>query len=164
MNTPDEDKKEAVILSMDVKSLFPSITKAVAKKAIEDLLKNTDLYILNIDWWEAVKYVFVTVSQQEIGDKGLSDVIPARVKKSARLTVNCLQNNTDDDEKWIRAARLPNSDAEKKTILAAAVDFVMGNHVYKVYDGKLRADREGTSTTLAASSSPPPLTASSPTT
>ena len=47
---------------MDVKSLYPSITKAVAKTAIEDLLKNTDLNILNIDWWEAVKYVFVTVS------------------------------------------------------------------------------------------------------
>ena len=82
--------------------------------------------------------MLVTVSQQEIGDKGLSNVIPARVKKSARLTVNCLQDNTDDDVKWTRAACLPNSDAEKKTILAlvlaAQVDFVMGNHVYKVGD------------------------------
>ena len=44
---------------MDVKSLYPSITKAVAKKAIEELLLNTDLNILNIlniNWWEAVKF------------------------------------------------------------------------------------------------------------
>ena len=59
----DEDKKNATVLSMDVKSLYPSITKAVAKKAIEDILLNTDLAILNINWWEAVKFVFVTVSK-----------------------------------------------------------------------------------------------------
>ena len=112
LNTSEEDKREAVILSMDVKSLYPSITKAVAKRAIEDLLKNTDLSFLNINWWEAVKYVFVTISQQEIDDKRLSEVIPSRVKKSARLTVNCLQNNADDDEKCIRAARIPNGDDE----------------------------------------------------
>ena len=120
---------------MDVKSLYPSITEAVAKKAIVDLLKNTDLSFLNINWWEAQKYVFVTISQQEIVDKRLSEFIPSRVKKSARLTVNCLQDNKDDDEKWIKAARRPNGDDEKKKmlalVLAAAVDFVMGHHVYK---------------------------------
>ena len=82
---------------MDVKSLYPSITKAVAKKAIEDIIQNTDINILNINWWEVVKYVFVTISQQEINDKELSDVIPSRVKKAPRLNVNCLQNNEDDD-------------------------------------------------------------------
>ena len=58
-NTSDDDKKNAIVLSMDVKSLYPSITKAVAKKAIEELLLNTDLNILNIlniNWWEAVKF------------------------------------------------------------------------------------------------------------
>ena len=86
---------------MDVKSLYTSITKAVAKKAMEDILLKTDFNILNINWWEAMKYVFVTVSQQEISDKGISDVIPSRVKKAPRLNVNCLQNNEDDDQKWV---------------------------------------------------------------
>ena len=136
-NTSEDDKKNAIVLSMDVKSLYPSITKAVAKKAIEDILMNTDLDILNINWWEAVKFVFVTVSQQEINDKDLSEVIPSRVKKAPRLNVNCLQNNEDDDLKWRRALRLPD-DEEKKKILALVlgvlVDFVMSNHVYKIGD------------------------------
>ena len=128
-NTSKEEKKKAIVLSMDVKSLYPSITNAVAKKSIEDIIMNTDLGILNINWWEAVKYVFVTVSQQEISDKGLSKVIPSRV--------NCLQNNEDDDEKWKRAPRLSNDEEKKKIlalVLAALVDFVMSNHVYKVGD------------------------------
>ena len=136
-NTSDEDKKDAIVLSMDVKSLYPSITKAIAKKAIEDILLNTDLTILNINWWEAVKYVFVTVSRQEISDKGLSDVTPSCVKKAPRLNVNCLQNNEDDDSKWLRASRLPDENEKKKIlglVLATLVDFVMSNHVYKVGD------------------------------
>ena len=136
-NASEEDKKQAIVLSMDVKSLYPSIKKVVAKKAIEDILMNTDLSILNINWWEATKYVFVTVSQQEISDKGLSDVIPSRVKKAPRLNVNCLQNSEDDDKKWLRASRLPNDDEKKKIlalVLSELVDFVMGNHVYKVGD------------------------------
>ena len=136
-NTSEEDKKTAIILSMDVKSLYPSIKKAVAKKAIEDILKNTDLDILNTNWWEAVKFVFVTVSQQEISDKGLSEVIPSRAKKAPRLNIDCLQNNEDDEIKWRRAPRLP-SDNEKRTILALVlsvlVDFVMSNYIYKVGD------------------------------
>ena len=98
---------------------------------------NSDLDILNINWWEAVKFVFVTVSQQEISDKGLSEVIPSRVKKAPRLTINCLQNNEDDDAKWLRASRIPNDNEKKKIlalVLATLVDFVMGNHVYKVGD------------------------------
>ena len=65
--------------------------------------------------------MFVTVFQQDIREKEVSDINPSRVKKAARLNVNCLQNNEDDEKNKILAL-----------VLAALVDFHehMSNHVY----------------------------------
>ena len=139
-NTIEEERKKCKILSFDVKSLYPSVTKKVAEQGIKDLIMNSDMEVVNIDYKEMSKYLFVMMTQDEIEDEELNEVMPKRVKVSRKpLTLNCLLSNKPEHEEWV-IGRTP-TEHEKRVMLAntvtVGVKYVMSSHTYKMGDDKL---------------------------
>ena len=124
------------VLSMDVKSLYPSLTKNVCKDAMKWLVQRSELTIINVDWDQVVRYVAVNMSPADIDKEGVSDVIPGRAKVSRRkITTNCLKSKTADTD-WLEA-NPPTLEQKTKLIglvLAIAVETIMSQHTYMVGD------------------------------
>ena len=137
-SAPD-DKKKCMILSMDVKSLYPSLRIGPCMEAVRELVENSDIEVRNIEWWEVQKYVAVFYTPEEIEESGLRSVIPKRQKVSkVTLTMNCLSNSSAkvDHEKWAPCDN-PNTEQKKKLLgmaIAMGVKIVMVNHTYSVGD------------------------------
>ena len=51
----EEMRKSCKILSFDVKSLYPSVTKSVAEQCVKDLVLNSDMKVININYKEMSK-------------------------------------------------------------------------------------------------------------
>ena len=133
INTSDEVRAESVLLSMDIKALYPSMRDEVIVRAVRELILESDLKAVSVEYLEVGKYLRVVLSSEEIGDHGLTDVLPRRSKMSRRkLTTNCL-----DDGNWVPAKDRPD-DQQRKLMLALAVSegvrTVVGNHTYMVGD------------------------------
>ena len=52
--TDPEAKKHCVVLSMDAKDLYGSMTLQESKLAVIDMINGSDLELKNFDWYEAV--------------------------------------------------------------------------------------------------------------
>ena len=78
------DKRFVRILSMDVKALYPSMSRSESRKAIIEMIVNSGVSVENVDFEEATKFIVVMYSQDDIELYGLSDVIPTRAKVTTR--------------------------------------------------------------------------------
>ena len=136
-NTDEEERKKCKIMSFDVKSLYPSVTKRVAEQGIKELIMNSDMEVMNINYKEMSKYLFVMMAQEEIENEGLSEIMPKRVKMSRKpLTLNCLLSNKPEHEEWVMGRNA--TEHEKRVMLAntiaVGVKYVMASHTYKMGD------------------------------
>ena len=125
------NKKKVKAVSFDVKGLFPAMTRSESRLAVIEMVENSDVNVQSVNYEEAVKFIAVMYSKDDISKHGLSSVIPAREKEATRqLTVNCLKTPGG----WLPAAQNPN-DMQKQKILAlvvaAGVDVVFANHCYR---------------------------------
>ena len=137
MRGNEKMRKTCKILSFDVKSLYPSVTKSVAEQCVKDLVLNSDMEVININYKEMSKYLFVMMTPDEVSRDKLGEVLPKRVKISRKpLTTNCLLSNKPEHEEWV-LGRSPTED-EKRMMLAntvaIGVRYVMENHTYKMGD------------------------------
>ena len=134
-NKLDENiRMRCVVLSMDVKALYPSMKWSKIIKAVMELIENSKMKIENVNWREISKYIAVMFTPEEIEGEGLTLVIPNRESKRA-VTINYLQSSKND-EKWSKA-RKPGVRQEKKMlamVISKGVELVMSNHTYKVGD------------------------------
>ena len=93
--------------------------------------------VINVNYTEVSKYLYIMMSQEEKESEKLNEVLPKRVKVSRKpLTTNCLLSNKPEKDEWI-LGRSPN-DQEKRVMLANAVALgvrsVMSSHSYKMGD------------------------------
>ena len=74
VNTSEDERKRCHILSFDVKSLYPSISKAAAEKGVKDLILRSEMEVMNINYTEMSKYLYIMMSQEKKGREKLSEV------------------------------------------------------------------------------------------
>ena len=60
-NQETGDKSKTRALSMDVKGLYPAMTRAESKKSVIDMVCNSDVSVENVDYDEAVKLLFMII-------------------------------------------------------------------------------------------------------
>ena len=129
-----EDKEQFRIVSMDIKALYPSMRWQDIIKAVREMIENSDMIIENTDWHEIGKYLAVMMSNEEIIQEGLNNVVPKR-KSNREITINYLQSKRNN-ENWTKA-RKPGKRQQRRMIALAVsigVHQVLGNHTYLVGD------------------------------
>jgi hypothetical protein len=74
---------------MDVKALYPSMSWEEIVKSVKWVIMNTNMDIENVNWSEVGKYLAVMMTNEEIMDEGLENVIPKRRGiRLRKITVN----------------------------------------------------------------------------
>jgi hypothetical protein len=131
-----EKRVECKIISMDIKALYPSMSWKEIVVSVKELIMDSDMVIQNVDWAEVVKYLAVMMTDQQIEEEGLRNVIPKRRGvRLRRITINYLQQKKNAD-KWL-PARSPGV-RQKRRMLALAlshgVQTTLSSHTYCVGD------------------------------
>ena len=62
-------REKCVVLSMDVKALYPSMKWIKIIKAVIELIENSEMKIENINWREIAKYIAVMFTKGNMKDK-----------------------------------------------------------------------------------------------
>ena len=129
-------RENCVLLSMDVKALYPSMQWDDIVIAVQDMIVKNRMEIANVDWTEVGKYVAVMVPQDVIEQQGLVNVVPKRKRNRTRhITINYLRNKKNNDN-WT-VARKPGCRQKTKLLalaISTGVKLVMANHTYRVGD------------------------------
>ena len=129
-------REKCVLLSMDVKALYPSMQWEDIVIAVKEMIEMSGLEIENVNWREVSKYIAVMVPAEVIEKEGLTVVIPKRKKKRTRkITINYLRSKNNDD-KWT-IGRKPGVRQKQKMLalaISTGVKVVMSNHTYRVGD------------------------------
>ena len=108
-----------VVFSMDVVALYPNILAEMAKVAVAEAIERTEMDWENIDVVNLQRYVAMTLSKEEIKDKGLQDIIP---DPKGTTTFHSFVNprktaaQTGGDSQFREATRIPNEKEVKVLI------------------------------------------------
>ena len=131
-----ETRMRSQIISMDVKALYPSMSWQEITTAVKEMIVNSNMDILNIDWMEVGKYLAVVMTEEQIAAEGLTNVVPKRRGLRLRkITINYLQQKKNAD-KWL-PARKPGVRQKRKMLalaIAHGVQTTLSSHTYKVGD------------------------------
>ena len=140
--------------SLDIKSLFPSLTKEWVEKILTIMIMKTEVVVEQVDWEEVGVYLATTYSQQEIDDRGLSNVVPrwrhrpqGGGNRPGITGTRAIQGRKEDEEEqsWLRPLQLPTEEEKKRMWTAAVVAGVLGvmnNHTYR-YNQQTRRQKDG---------------------
>ena len=142
--------------SLDIKSLYPSLTREWVKKILTIMIMRTEVVVDEVDWVELGVYLATTHSQQEIDQKGLSEVVPrwrhrpqGGGNRPGITGTRAIQGRREEEEgeeqSWLRPQRPP-SEEEKRimwtTAVIAGVIGVMSNHTYR-FNKQTRKQKDG---------------------
>ena len=83
LNTKD-DIPELIIGSMDAKSLYPSLKAKPTTDIVTQVFSEVDLKIEGVDWNEAGKYLALNLSQKDINDLNIGDLVSTRKNRGGR--------------------------------------------------------------------------------
>ena len=147
-----EGRKDICIGSMDVRALYPSITKAWVKKILKLQIMNTQVTFKNVNWNEAALYIAISFTPDEIDAEGLEEVVHKRRFSRGQkpgLTSTRVLNGPKNDQlgepNWINPKRPPTHHEKKKMLtltLIAGVLNCMNNHTYR-FDRVNRKQADG---------------------
>ena len=143
---------EIVVISQDVKALYPSLDWDEIVKLVGKLLEETDVSFKDIDYKQIGKFLAVHLTLEEIARNNLISVIPKR-KKSGRggpkPGMAYLDSDVDKDgnEKWDWSGkRKTPSEIQQKKMVARMMEIVvraiLSNHLYQ-FDGKVFKQQKG---------------------
>ena len=144
--------KKRILMSMDVKGLYPNLIVEEVLKIIMEMLEKSGVIYEGVNWVEVGKHLAVCMSRQEIEDLGLAEIVPKRKGAERKVTMAYLDGgdkNKKNVEKWGKLwdmpTRLPN-EVEKSKMVSKLVELVtrevMSNHYYAVGD-TVRKQTEG---------------------
>ena len=111
-----------IVLSEDVKALYPSIKRDRATLVIHKAMENTEVVFHNVDYKMALRYIAKSSKQEQIQTWGLNKWCPVRTKtKGSRpgMTGDDLEDN-----KWTSGV-IPKSDNDRKKILGRVMDIAV---------------------------------------
>ena len=57
---PEEVRRRCVVMSFDVKSMYPSLRRSVCVAAVRDILSESPLEVEQVDMWALLRYVAIT--------------------------------------------------------------------------------------------------------
>ena len=148
MEDPGQNLKQIVVVSQDVKALYPSLDWDEVIKIIGEILLETKIDFKDVDFRRLSKYLAVHLSQEEINEDNLKSVIPKKVKPT-RVGIafldKDLDSNGEDKWSWVGKRKEPSSIQKKKMVaktLQIAVRTVLSNHIYQV-DGNVFKQQKG---------------------
>ena len=132
-----------IMLSEDVKALYPSIKRdragIVTRKAMED----TTVSFMNVDYKMALRYISKSSKPEQIREWNLSKYCPVRTKRKGVRPG--MTGDDIEDDKWTEGV-IPYDTKERKRILgrvmAIAVDKVFTSNAY-TFAGTIRIQADG---------------------
>ena len=103
------NKKKRILMSMDVKGLYPNLEVEEVLKILREMVEKCGLEFEGADWLEMGKHLAVCLSRQEIEELDLSEVVPRRKGAERRVTMAYLDGGKSKKnvEKWDMTKRLP---------------------------------------------------------
>ena len=140
--------------SLDIKSLYPSLTKEWVRKILSTMIMRTEVVVDQVDWQEVGVYLATTHSQQEIDQMNLSEVVPRwrhRPQGGGNrpgITGNRAllgRKEEEEEQSWLQPQRQPSEEEKKRMWTAAVVEGVMGvmtNHTYR-YNKQTKRQQDG---------------------
>ena len=160
--------REAILMSMDVKSLYPSMKKdevcPVISETLEKLMYEGTFRIEEVDFHEVGKFLYITKSKAQLEELGIIDALPERSVgrnapgrkpgpaywESDYVTDSQKKRDRDNEgeaakkDKWVRG-RDPDRRQECKMLahmISDAVWVAMSNHMYR-FDGQYYHQSDG---------------------
>ena len=153
INEEPNNNNDIIIGSLDVKGLYPSLEVERAAEIVRGMVASSAVDVENVDFDELAKYIAINVSDVEIEQSGMRDLVHTRrftkgpkPGMTSREVIGGDEQRSDERTKWRKPVRAPATPAEGKELLGWAVEIgvktVMKNHIYK-YHGEMRKQREG---------------------
>ena len=124
---------------MDVKALYPSLSREWVKKILFQMMQETRVKIVVKSWNELALYIALTHKQEEINEAGLEDVVHKRRYEAGprpgitTMRAFSMMSESGEEDKW-QQLKCPPTETKCKRIIAmatiTAVEAVMANHIY----------------------------------
>ena len=86
--------REIVVISQDVKALYPSLDWDTIVKIIGKILEETEIVFKDINYRNLGKYLAVHMTPEEISKDNLQSVVPTKVKPN-KVTIAFLDSDVD---------------------------------------------------------------------
>ena len=140
----EADRRKCKIISTDIKALYPSMRIKTAKVAVKEMILRSKQKIQNVDKWELVKMAAVVLSEEEIEEDSLQEVVPHRLS-GRKVTVSCLRSSENDARCWSVPGSQPDEDQVLllvALVMSHCVEVIMSNHTYKLGD-KIFLQKDG---------------------
>ena len=127
----NQNTRDLVIFSTDVKSLYPSLDAKQCVAIITKLVKESRLVIEGINWDQAALYLAVTLTSDKVQEFGLQEVVPTWKKAGGRgrppgITTKEVRGPLQEEKDWERSLFFPPirraTEDEKKLILSLCVE------------------------------------------
>ena len=140
--------------SLDIKSLYPSLTKEWVERILTTMIMRTEVTVEQVNWQELGVYLATTYSQEEIDEKGLSDVVPrwrhrpqGGGNRPGITGTRAIQGKKEEEEEqsWLPPQRMPSEEEKRKMWTAGVVAGGIGgmnNHTYR-YNKETRKQLDG---------------------
>ena len=148
-NEDHELGEDAIIGSLDVKALYPSLDIDFAVEVVSTEFYNSEVKIENIDYEELGLYLALNYNKNELDSKSLGKVCPT--KKSRRGAPPKITGSgvaiakKDRFEPWRKAEGIPNEEEKRlmvKEAIKAVLLVIMKNHTY-IFNKEIRLQLSG---------------------
>merc|ERR1711954_300729 len=144
----NESMCKKFIASLDIKSLYPSLTCTQCELEVKNLIISSNINMKGVNSKELAIFIRKHLTSSEIESNGLKHLIPVKLKKKNLTKNKDTEEDKDDCEdkyegdtysSWIFPKQYYNESDDKimmSEVIAFAVKFVMNNHIY-VFDGNV---------------------------
>ena len=139
----NNDVKDLVFFSTDVKSLYPSLQGEQCAAIVARLVRESDLKVEGVNWDQAALYLALTLARERVEELELQETIPIWKKAGGRgrhpgITTKEVKAPLQENKDWGKSLFHPPSRGatveEKKLILSLCVEqgllAAMDGHLY----------------------------------
>ena len=124
----NQNIRNLVFFSTDVQSLYPKLQVRECAAIIARLLRDGRLVVEGVNWDQAVLYLALTRTRQEVEELGLAEVVPKRRGARGRapgITTKEVRGPLQEEKDWDTSLFLPPTrlanEEEKRSILSLCV-------------------------------------------
>ena len=123
----NQNTKDLVIFSTDVKSLYPSLDAKQSVAIIGKLVRESSLVVEGVNWDQAALYLAVTLTSEKVQELRLQEVVPTWKRAGGRgrpsgITTKEVRGPLQEEKDWERSLFFPPNrratEDEKKMILS----------------------------------------------
>ena len=144
-----ETGEDAVVISLDVKALYPSMDIELTADVVYQLFLERGPTVDGVDASQVGHYLALMMKPEKLREKGLADYCHTRKTNRGRpptITGCAMREERDKRMKpWNPPRRRPDAETTRRMLAEAlriSILFVMQNHVYKC-DGVIRKQSSG---------------------